>query len=199
MEVMNEIPGTPEGLRERKRRKTRQRIIDEGFRLFAERGFAEATLEAIADASEVSRRTLLYYFESKEDILIAKLDPAGELLREAVVAAVGATPFEVLCNATIGLISKYQNEEFPVIDELLRSTPSLEARRQAHYESQERIVSAALSERWPEPERQAGLRLVAMFTIGAVRLTLDAWRKDGRPPILPKYLEETFKTIEAEF
>ncbi|MFF5010942.1 TetR family transcriptional regulator [Streptomyces phaeochromogenes] len=58
-----------EGLRERKRRETRQRITHVGMRLFLTNGFDATTLDMIAAAADVSRRTFFSYFDSKDDVL----------------------------------------------------------------------------------------------------------------------------------
>ncbi|MEA1649516.1 TetR/AcrR family transcriptional regulator [Nitrospirillum sp. BR 11164] len=64
-------PGKTEGLRDRKRRETMQRIADTGLKLFMENGFEATTLDAIAAAAGIARRTFFYYFKSKEDVLLA--------------------------------------------------------------------------------------------------------------------------------
>ena len=60
-----------EGLRERKRRETLRRIAEQGLKLFLTNGFEATTLDQIAEAAGISRRTFFYYFKSKEDILMA--------------------------------------------------------------------------------------------------------------------------------
>ncbi|WP_291474176.1 TetR family transcriptional regulator [Corynebacterium sp.] len=70
------------GLRERKRRETRQRIEDCGTELILERGFDQVTLEEICEKAGISRRTFFNYFESKDQVAsgtgVPLLDP-GEL------------------------------------------------------------------------------------------------------------------------
>jgi AcrR family transcriptional regulator len=57
------------GLRERKKQQTREKIAKVALQLFAERGYEHTTLADIAEAAEVSPRTIFAYYESKEDIV----------------------------------------------------------------------------------------------------------------------------------
>jgi AcrR family transcriptional regulator len=59
------------GLRERKKIQTKETIQREAYRLFEEQGYANTTVEQIADAAEVSPSTFFRYFPSKELVLMA--------------------------------------------------------------------------------------------------------------------------------
>lgn len=59
-----------EGLRERKKRQTRQHISDIATRLFVERGFVTVTIAEVADAADVSVNTVYNYFPAKEDLFL---------------------------------------------------------------------------------------------------------------------------------
>lgn len=63
---------TPLGLRERKKLQTRAAIERHALTLFAEQGFAATTIAQIAEAADVSPRTVSSYFPAKEDLVFAR-------------------------------------------------------------------------------------------------------------------------------
>jgi AcrR family transcriptional regulator len=93
---------TDPGLRERKKLRTREAIIDAALRLFDENGFEHTTIAEIAEAADIAPRTFFGYFPSKEDVvfadfpelvdgLAARLDerPADETTIDAMRAWIG--------------------------------------------------------------------------------------------------------------
>ncbi|MEU3449495.1 TetR/AcrR family transcriptional regulator [Streptomyces thermolilacinus] len=69
-----------EGLRERKKRRTRQHISDVATALFLERGFVAVTIAEIAEAAEVSVNTVYNYFPAKEDLFLDRAEDAVDRL-----------------------------------------------------------------------------------------------------------------------
>lgn len=69
--VVRVVESSSLGLRERKKAKQRTLIVDVANRLFLEHGFDAVTLERVADECEVSARTILRYFDSKEAVALA--------------------------------------------------------------------------------------------------------------------------------
>ncbi len=82
-------PDVPVGLRERKKLRTRQLIVETGIRLFSERGFQETTLVEIAAEAEIAPSTFFNHFSSKVDIVFGLTDAAIESARRRVLERPG--------------------------------------------------------------------------------------------------------------
>jgi AcrR family transcriptional regulator len=61
---------------------TRQEILDAALELFAEHGYDKTSLRQIAEQVGVTKAALYYHFPSKEQILVALLEPVGVLQDE---------------------------------------------------------------------------------------------------------------------
>ncbi|OHV80734.1 TetR/AcrR family transcriptional regulator [Rhizobium sp. LCM 4573] len=189
----------PEGLRERKRRETLQRITDAGIRLFIEKGYEATTLDAIAAAAGISRRTFFYYFKSKDEILLSLQSGVGDMIVDALREVPrGRRPLDAIREAVVKVCALIPTDDMIAIDRLMRSSEAVQARKQASYVQQEKALFAALRERWPDPQREAGLRLVAMLAIGAMRLASDAFNREGGRRSMAELLQEAFDALQAE-
>ena len=189
-----------EGRRERKRLETLRRIAETGLKLFIAHGYEGTTLDAIAEAAGISRRTFFYYFKSKEEVLLAWQGSGFvEALRPAMLEeSPHQAPLDAVHHCLLKLISRYETKESIIVDRLLRSTEALRARKQAVYVDMEQALLGAMCELWPEPKRRASLRIVAMVSIGAMRLAMEIWRQENGKRSLAKYLRESFATLKAE-
>jgi AcrR family transcriptional regulator len=73
-----------EGLRERKKQRTRQALFDAAMRLFAEQGYERTTVAEIAAAAEVSTKTLFNYFASKDEMVFALREQRMNLVADTI-------------------------------------------------------------------------------------------------------------------
>lgn len=87
-------------LRERKRARTRQALIDAATDLFERRGYEQTTVADIAAAAEIGTRTFFSYFASKEDLLFPDSDARVQATVEAIATRrPGDRPADVLLRA----------------------------------------------------------------------------------------------------
>ena len=85
---MAQVDQPPLGRRERKKQRTRQDISDVATRLFARDGFEEVTLAQIAEAADVSVKTIFNHFGGKEELFFDRADE----LRHAIAETVAERP-----------------------------------------------------------------------------------------------------------
>lgn len=108
-----------EGLRERKKRQTRQHLSDVATALFLERGFDAVTIAEIAQVAEVSVNTVYNYFPTKEDLFLDRSSDVvgllsryvrgrhrGESAADAVLRELRIQVESV--SSTVGLIEGYE-------------------------------------------------------------------------------------------
>ena len=198
--MIKRAPEQPQGLRERKRQETFERIIEKGLKLFVKNGYDGTTLEAITEAAGISRRTFFYYFRSKEDILLAAHDSGfREALRPTMLKeSSDQAPIDAVQKCLVKLASRYETKESVVFDRLMQSTEALRARKEAVFVEAEQILLEAMCELWPAPGRRDGLRLVAMVAMGTLRLALEKWKNDAAHP-LAYYVRQSFALLTKQF
>src|SRR5438105_6310208 len=119
------------GLRERKKQQTREKIAQVALRLFAERGYDETTLADIAEAADVSPRTIFSYYESKEDILFCQEGAFLQQLSERLEQRPAET-------TTVDAIREFiaslppPDEEAMLRKQIVTSNPALQIKVRAH-------------------------------------------------------------------
>ena len=148
------------GLRERKKRQTRQLIAETARRLFGERGFERVTVAEIARAADVSEQTVFNYFPTKEDLVYWRLVSFEEELLaeirerapgEAVLAAFGR-----FVRQPRGLLGEQHAEarrEHAAITRTITESPALLAREQLIFAGYTDSLAALIAEeRGVEPD-----------------------------------------------
>ncbi|KQT51592.1 hypothetical protein ASG47_01495 [Devosia sp. Leaf420] len=186
-----------EGVRERKRRETRQRIVDAGLKLFAAKGYEASTLDDIAAEAGISRRTFFHYFKSKDEILLSLQSGLGEALSDAARdCSSEEEPLAAMKTRMLEISRRYPAAELLVIDRMMRSSEVVQARKRASYIADESVVFAAMRDVWPE-RAEMDLRILAMLCISVTRLSLDAWSREGGTRELAEVAEETFVALGA--
>src|SRR5689334_1421421 len=75
----------PLGLRERKKRRTRQAILDAAIQLFWLQGYEATTVMQIAERAEIAPSTVFKYFPTKVEMVFSMLDAIIESARASLL------------------------------------------------------------------------------------------------------------------
>jgi AcrR family transcriptional regulator len=128
------------GLRERKKRRTRELIADTARRLFAERGFEAVPVSEIARQAEVSEATVFNYFPTKEDLFYSRLEAFEEELLASIRSRPAGEPiiraFGRFITTPRGLLAArdpQQVEHLAAIARVITESPALLARERQIY------------------------------------------------------------------
>ncbi len=196
---MYELPVPPEpGLRARKRQQTRERLTRVAMALFLERGFGATTLDDIAAAAEISRRSFFHYFASKEDVVFAWHEEITAALVAAIVARpAGESMLIAAENAILAMVRQIEPGEAIAMARLKRDNPALQARDQVKYEQLERALAEALGKRAGRKADELRARLVAMIAAGAMRIGGELWATEGAREKPEALVMRTFAAIRA--
>ena len=186
------------GLRERKQQQTRERLKRAAMALFLERGFEAATIDDIAAAADVSRRSFFHYFASKEDVVAAWQEDAAA----ALVAGILARPADESMltaaeNAIAAAVKRIDPTEAAAMSRLKRDNPALHARDQLKYEKLERALADGLAQRAGRKSDRLKARLVAMIATGAMRVGGESWIGEGAREKPKAFVKRTFDAIRA--
>jgi AcrR family transcriptional regulator len=183
-------------LRERKRTRTRLMIQAEALRLFAEKGYAETTVEEIADAAAISPRTFFRYFPTKEDVVLwDEYDPrVPELLEARPDGEPAAETIRAIIRETLGGLERRDSEELLTRVRLLGSVPELRARFLEMQGQAGEMIAAAFAGRANRPDERQ-LRVTAAALSAAVSIAIDQWQKDEGKSDLLALFEQTIDAL----
>jgi AcrR family transcriptional regulator len=137
------------GLRERRKKQTRQAISDIATRMFVARGFDEVTIAQVADAAGVAKMTVTNYFPRKEDLVF---DRAGAVIGhlaeviaarapgESMLAAIRRDYAEAVARADVmlGIAS-------PAFVRMIISSPQLTSRVREMLDQREQALGDAIA------------------------------------------------------
>jgi AcrR family transcriptional regulator len=201
-----------EGLRERKRRLTRQLISDAATTMFATRGFDNVKVSEVAERVGVSEKTVYNYFPTKESLVLDTADEAVEQMARALrERGPGESPTAAVVRAIKKDTERFDQAPEELVDfiplflGMIESTPALRA---AWLELHDRLATAACEElaaqagidpRDPEPmaagRALAGLTEVALES--RVRRIRDGLRGEELSRAVDDDLDRAARLLET--
>src|SRR3954468_13262426 len=199
---IGEEAGERLGLRERKKRATRQALHGAALRLVAERGFDDVTIEDIAAAADVSPRTFFNYFGSKEDVIVNPDPDRVDRLRALLASHTSADeqPLEVIESVLLASLDELtdRREEWLLRLRLVREIPALTPRHLAAYDAMERALIDDVVRRTGQDETTDIIPLlVAGAAMTALRAAIASWGAGDGLTSLPDLVREAFAALRA--
>ncbi|MEV3991018.1 TetR family transcriptional regulator [Streptomyces sp. NPDC049837] len=183
----------PAGLRERKKRRTRDALLRAALELFTTQGYERTTVDEIVDAVDVSQRTFFRYFTSKEEVAFA----VQQMVEQHFVAALRdrpahEAPLEAMRNAVLSAwdtIGEAIMEVVPVelylrTFQVIESTPALLAvHLRRSIEMEENIARLIAEREGLDVDADPRPRVAVAAFSGVMRVTGQLWGRGEDPSL----------------
>jgi AcrR family transcriptional regulator len=164
------------GLRERKKQRTRQAIVEAGTDLFVRQGYQQTTLAQIAEAADVSQSTFFNYFATKVDVVFCLFDAVIESARRRITERPEGEP-------AIQAVAAWLTEELESVEQpyegairrfpaIIGSAPELLAEERLRQAQLEDVLAAGFARDLVESPDGVRARVLAAI---ALRAMLEAW------------------------
>jgi mycofactocin system transcriptional regulator len=143
----DDVPGPARG---RPPRTSHDQLASTALTLFVRDGFEETTLDDIATAVGVGRRTLFRYFSSKNDLVWGNFDGVLERLRAELAATDPEEPMMATLGRAVVASNTYEGEaleELRLRMTLITSVPALQGHSMVRYADWRRVVAEFVAER----------------------------------------------------
>ncbi|WP_202112654.1 TetR family transcriptional regulator [Gilliamella sp. Pas-s95] len=196
---------TNDSLRERKKIKMREELVEAAFKLFVQKGFDNTTINDIADLADVSSRTFFRYFSCKEDVVLDyQLVEYDEIITslefrpatESILLALRKSSVNVTKCCEEGAYGIDPNR-FKTLRDLIRNHPSIRAKNNEILQSKKQLLTELIAKKLGvnhlHDMRPMILSTLLEFVYSAA---YDIWKekKDSAP--FYDVLDETFVLIE---
>lgn len=190
----------PDTLHARKRRKARAMIVSAAFQLFAEHGFDNVTVAAIAERAEVGRTTFFRYFGDKQQVLFAEedtnVDRMCQYVREKAPRPFGrdlGAAIELIkeAGAATGVQALPPPAHAVVLLRLLGESTDLRSRYLLTRQQRATRLAGALTEAGTEEE------VAVLAAHAAMACELTAMRLADSPEIFPEQLDRAHELLRS--
>lgn len=179
---------------------TREQIEGVALELFAERGFEATTVDEVAAAVGVGRRTLFRYFASKNDIVWGDFDWVMGRLREALDEGAERPLMEALRRAVV------ESNRYPADQEsglrtrmtLITGTAALQAHSALRYSEWRSVVAEWAAGRLGESPGDLRPRVLGYVALGTAMASFERWVANEKESLL-ELLDTAFLALDAGF
>ncbi|QIS15211.1 TetR/AcrR family transcriptional regulator [Nocardia arthritidis] len=193
--------------RSRKKELLRAELMITGLRMFEQQGFEQTTVQQIADAVGVSRRTFHRHFPSKEHIVFAyqsslfggALDYfARRPLDESALTAMRRAMRDYLLDPTAAAERARMAEAARQANRIMAANPTVRGADSAGQAQRQRVLAERIAARTGLPAADLAPQLLAATFLVAVRVGVERWIQtaDHTPATLQRALDEAFGVLQ---
>ena len=187
-----------EGLRSRKKRRTRLAIQEAATALFSERGYDATTVQDVAARAEVSVTTFFRYFASKESVVFPDDTERLPTVRRVILEQPISTSDLKAVRIALQRAVKVGEHPIPLAQQsrLMMSSYVLLGRGTELIFEHQAVISSALAERRGLPEPDDVCRLTAAVAMTALAQAWMSWERNGSGD-LEKVIDESFEALDG--
>ncbi|GAQ51340.1 TetR/AcrR family transcriptional regulator [Streptomyces acidiscabies] len=199
---------TRPGLRERTRQAVRREITEAANALFIERGYEATTIDDIAAAVGMSKRSVFRYFPTKEDLVVGKVDYLAEEMLQGLRARPADEPVWQSLRALFDLLVPHiddldKDSVAAPIQRVIFNTPNLLGSYLEKQQQMQEVVVTALSERAAEagtpcPAGDSALRAITAAAFGCLVAAQRAWLESGSGGTFADALDEAMAAVAPQ-
>jgi len=178
---------------------SRAQLEQHALRLFAERGFDEVTVEDIAAAAGIGRRTFFRYYPSKNDVVWGDFEAELDRMRAVLGAYPDGTPTMDALREAIVDFNRLDAEQIPWHRRRMRlilEVPALQAHSTLRYAEWRRVVAEFAAERLGRTPDALLPQVIAHACLGAAVAAYEQWlRQEGSD--LSGFLDEALRALSG--
>ena len=185
-------------LRERKRRLLQREIIELALRHITDHGYDTSTVDEIAHAAGVSRRTFFRYFPTKEDVVIGYFDEIGSDLRAALAARPADEPPLIAIRRTFTqMLERHGTDRDLVLTlcQLTEHTPALRARQVDKQDRWRSAIVDVIAERTGGNPLDPQIQLLGRVALAVFDVSLRDWALRGGVDEVALLVDQTFDLL----
>ena len=171
------------------------------LRLFTEQGYEETTIDHIAAAAGVNRRTFFNYFPSKAAVVLSYHDDQLNALRTGFAEIGDDVPVMDAIQQVVISVNRYSDHDIPELRarlNLIVSVPALRESAAPHYEAWERAISEFAANRIGQPADSLFPLAIGRTVLAASRAVSSQWAARADTDLIV-YLDAALTALAAGF